>query len=149
MLAVNKFARLPRFFDSFYCFRGFMTKPPTTDLDKLIGARIRAIREEHGLSAAKAAALINASPQQMSRYELGQNKITCSQLYTIARALKLPVSWFFQGVDVQSDAKKEAPEYISIGEDDGLKALLAYWPRLTPQQRNAILGVLDTFPKAP
>ena len=42
--------------------------------------------------------------QQVQKYERGANRISASKLYEIARALQVPIGWFFEGLAGSSEA---------------------------------------------
>lgn len=50
--------------------------------------------------------------QQIQKYESGANRISASRLWDLAKALEMPVSFFFDGLDQGKDAAGMA--------DDGL-----------------------------
>ncbi len=37
--------------------------------------------------------------QQVQKYERGSNRISASKLFEIARALQVPIGWFFEGLN--------------------------------------------------
>ena len=50
-----------------------------------------------GMSQEGLADTIDLTFQQVQKYERGSNRISASKLYEISRALKAPVSYFFEG----------------------------------------------------
>lgn len=68
-------------------------------IDVHIGSRIRARRLETGLSQTKVGAAYGVSFQQFQKAENGSNRISASQLWLIAQALKVPVGYFFEGLE--------------------------------------------------
>ena len=58
-----------------------------TEVDKEIGARVRARRQELGYSQAYVADVIGITFQQMQKYEAGQNRVASATLLRIAEAL--------------------------------------------------------------
>jgi transcriptional regulator with XRE-family HTH domain len=46
--------------------------------------------------------LIGVTYQQAHKYERGINRISAGRLYEIARVLRVPVSYFFEGLDGQT-----------------------------------------------
>ncbi|MCP5364369.1 MAG: helix-turn-helix transcriptional regulator [Hyphomicrobiales bacterium] len=73
-----------------------------TDVDKYVGGRIRERRVMLGLSQQQMAQLIGVTYQQAHKYERGINRISAGRLYEIARVLRVPVSYFFDGLDATS-----------------------------------------------
>jgi transcriptional regulator with XRE-family HTH domain len=68
------------------------------DVDRYIGARIRARRIMLGLTQQQMAELIGVTYQQAHKYEKGINRISAGRLYRIAQALGVEVSYFFEGL---------------------------------------------------
>lgn len=65
-------------------------------VDVRIGKKLRAVRMERGMSQGKLGESIGVSFQQVQKYEFGKNRISCSRLDHIAKALDLPHSFFFE-----------------------------------------------------
>ena len=68
------------------------------DVDRYVGARIRERRIMLGLTQHQMADLIGVTYQQAHKYEKGINRVAAGRLYSIARALGVDVSYFYEGV---------------------------------------------------
>jgi transcriptional regulator with XRE-family HTH domain len=68
------------------------------DVDRYIGARIRARRIMLGLTQQQMAELVGVTYQQAHKYEKGINRVSAGRLYRIAKALGVEVSYFFEGL---------------------------------------------------
>jgi transcriptional regulator with XRE-family HTH domain len=66
------------------------------DVDRYIGARIRARRIMLGLTQHQMAELVGVTYQQAHKYEKGINRVSAGRLYRIAQALWVEVSHFFE-----------------------------------------------------
>lgn len=75
------------------------TNARATDFDKIIGQRIREQRITSGMNQQDLAAAIGVTYQQMHKYERGVNRISAGRLHDLAKALGVPVSVFFDGLD--------------------------------------------------
>ncbi len=75
------------------------------DVDRHVGARMRERRIMLGLTQQQMAELIGVTYQQAHKYEKGINRIAAGRLYTIAHALGVDVSYFFEGMDNDRDFK--------------------------------------------
>lgn len=114
--------------------------------DMLVGSRIKRRRKEVGMTAAVLAEEIDVSHQQLSRYELGSNKIPLGHLVLIADYLDTPIAWFF--TDHEKDDKPKSKEYYSRLKQEELKEKLDFmWPKLTIEQQHAFIVLLDKFLK--
>lgn len=87
--------------------------------------------------------------QQVQKYERGANRVSASKLYEIARFLKVPVGYFFQGLsgasvdDVQLDGERSLSAFL--GTDDGLE-LAQLFPRITrPGLKRRILDLVRAW----
>lgn len=69
------------------------------DVDRYVGARMRERRIMLGLTQQQMAELIGVTYQQAHKYEKGINRIAAGRLFTIAQALGVDVSYFFEGMD--------------------------------------------------
>jgi transcriptional regulator with XRE-family HTH domain len=72
-------------------------KPLEADL--VVGANIRKLRGEHGLTLQELASQLGMSHQQLHKYETGSNRVSAGVLYVMARAFSVPVDALFEGVD--------------------------------------------------
>ena len=77
---------------------GSTTINRATETDRYVGGRIRERRIMLGLSQQQMADMIGVSYQQTHKYERGINRISAGRLFEIARVLKVPVSYFFEGL---------------------------------------------------
>ena len=83
-----------------------------TDLDRLIGAKVRRFRLEKGMSQERLADALGVTFQQLQKYENGMNRMAVSRLAQIARTLKLPLISFFEDLPddpAGSNRKREVP----------------------------------------
>lgn len=69
---------------------------PMSPMDIQIGRRIRERRWLLGLSQEKLAKRVGLKFQQVQKYETAGSKVSASRLLLIARALEVPVSYFFE-----------------------------------------------------
>ncbi|MGB0682710.1 MAG: helix-turn-helix domain-containing protein [Magnetovibrionaceae bacterium] len=75
-----------------------------TDTDRHVGMRIRERRIMLGLSQQQMAEMIGVTYQQAHKYERGINRISAGRLYEIAQVLRVPVSYFYEGLgNTESD----------------------------------------------
>ena len=68
------------------------------EVDRHVGMRIRERRVMLGLTQQQMAALIGVTYQQAHKYERGVNRISAGRLFGIAKALGVPVTFFFDGL---------------------------------------------------
>lgn len=75
----------------------------TEKIDTMIGMKIQELRISMGLSRQQLAADIGVTHQQLQKYEKGTNRISAGRLAAIAKALKKPVSYFFESAEDESN----------------------------------------------
>jgi len=68
-------------------------------VDVHVGMVIRRRRRQMGLGQDTVAEALAVTPQQIQKYETAQSRITSSKLFQVARALKVPVAYFFAEID--------------------------------------------------
>lgn len=76
------------------------TRRRATELDRVIGRRIREARKLRALPMKRVAEMIGMSYQQIEKYERGQNRISAGTLCRIADALVFAPDYFLRpGID--------------------------------------------------
>jgi transcriptional regulator with XRE-family HTH domain len=73
------------------------------DVDRHVGARVRERRIMLGLTQQQLADLIGVTYQQAHKYERAINRVSAGRLFEIAHVLSVPVSYFFDGLQQDSD----------------------------------------------
>ena len=87
-----------------------------------IGRKIRALRLERGLSQSGLAEGIGLTFQQVQKYEKGVNRVGAARLQSIATALDVPVTFFYDG-----DGKaREVESLLFLDSAFSLRLLRAY-----------------------
>lgn len=86
------------------------TPVSASDIDRLVGDRIRRRRILMGLTQDQLGEALGISYQQIQKYETGANRVSAGRLYLIAQRLEVSPGWFFDPVssDSHSDALDEA-----------------------------------------
>lgn len=95
-------------------------KPRTDKLDAVLGARVRVLRKERGLSQSALAEKLGITFQQVQKYENGSNRISAVALLRLANALNVePMDLLGQvtpnGEDTpQSEADRLVADFLHI-----------------------------------
>ena len=76
-------------------------------IDLYVGKRLRQRRRLLGLTQQQLAGEVKIRFQQIQKYESGANRISASRLWSLARALDVPVSYFFDGIDADVSEEME------------------------------------------
>src|SRR5260221_13065229 len=70
---------------------------------KFLGSRIRLARERLGLSQEELATAVGRDQRTISEYENGKRKLSAIDLPEFAKALKVSVLYFYEGVATRDD----------------------------------------------
>lgn len=126
-----------------------MSKPPVAEIDRLIGLRLKMLRQQHKVSAAALAEVMDTSQQQISRYERGLNRLSGVLLWQLAEYFAVPLSWFFLDVPASLPdspfINKPSARYNATVRDEQFAILQRYWPALGAVQREAVIKMTDAF----
>lgn len=88
-------------------------KPDPIDIH--VGARVRMRRNLAGLSQEQLGKSLGLTFQQVQKYERGTNRMGSSRLFQIATVLSVPVSYFFEGMNLGIDSSMQ-PELAKNGQ---------------------------------
>lgn len=130
-----------------------MSTPHPVDIH--VGRRLRLKRTFLGMSQEAVGKHIGVTFQQIQKYERGINRMGASRLYDFARALSVPVSYFFDGYgDYVSDdphalaaAEHAAPayEHDAINNRETLEVMRAYSRIKNPAVRKRIVELIKVM----
>ncbi len=68
-------------------------------VDLHVGQKLRQRRRLLGMTQQRLADDVNIRFQQIQKYESGANRISASRLWSLAKALDVPVTFFFEGLN--------------------------------------------------
>jgi transcriptional regulator with XRE-family HTH domain len=83
-----------------------MPRKKQHEIDAYIGARVRLRRLMLEMSQEMLGHKLGLTFQQVQKYERGINRISASRLFELATALKVPVSYFYDGRNMAPCRKK-------------------------------------------
>ncbi|MEH3146894.1 MAG: helix-turn-helix domain-containing protein [Methylobacterium frigidaeris] len=112
----------------------------TTEVDRLVGVRITALRKAKGLSQTALGTAVGVTFQQVQKYEKGQNRVGAGRLREIARLLEVPVSAFFE--DRAEDAGTEDNVFSFLSVSGAIELLRAYVQIEDDQMRREVLALV-------
>jgi transcriptional regulator with XRE-family HTH domain len=126
-----------------------MAKKSPNPTDKYVGSRVRMRRLMLEMSQGKLAEKLGLTFQQVQKYEKGTNRIGASRLQHIAQILRVPVSFFFEGVpgagkQAESGASK-GPDFVSefLATSDGLALTKAFTAIKDPKLRRRVVDLVE------
>jgi transcriptional regulator with XRE-family HTH domain len=125
-------------------------------IDTSIGSRLRLRRLAMGFSQETLARALGITFQQIQKYERGTNRIFASRLFHLARVLRVPVAYFYQGLtphgealnadEMQNNGTPAAEDGMQdlLGKSDTLKLIQAYNKISDPTVRRQIYALVRT-----
>jgi transcriptional regulator with XRE-family HTH domain len=141
-----------------------MTEPTTrlprenhrqaTEIDQLVGARLKMQRKLAGLSQDGLASMLGLTFQQVQKYEKGVNRIGASRLFDIAQKLNVPVQFFFDDAGVKEakagastdTASQTTADFLSmVSSSDGAKMVRAFQNISDPRRRRALVELAQSI----
>lgn len=114
----------------------------STEVDRFVGARIRARRKQLGLTQAQLGAAVDLSFKQIRKYEHGENRVSASKLLHLATALDVAVDYFFDGLDGREDA-------LSTQHLEGEALAKEFQGIATAVRRRAFLRLVRSIAESP
>ena len=131
-------------------------------VDVHVGNRIRLRRISETMSQKELGRKLGVTFQQIQKYEKGINRIGAGRLFRIARALKVPVAYFFEDIApapqplIGQIGESPSPFTHNMSDDSGLqsqyreearKLLQVFDQILDPQIRTQIIELAQTLSK--
>ena len=117
-----------------------MTNKSTTDVDRTVGVRIKALRKAMGVTQTELGQVIGVTFQQVQKYENGTNRIGASRLQDLAHALDVPVSSLFG----EAEGTDQADVLALLVEPDAFDLLKAYAAIANEQLRRDVLAIVQS-----
>ena len=108
-------------------------------VDAHVGQRIRHRRWMLGITQQQLGDAVGIKFQQIQKYETGMNRVSASRLWDISKALDVPVSFFFEGLDSEVDIDQaieghDMPTDI-MADREALELLRSYYAIPEAQRR--------------
>jgi len=92
-------------------------------IDQYVGMRIRMARAGAEISQTHLAEQLGLSFQQLQKYERAINRIGAGRLLLVARALNVPITFFYDGLKMEkSNAEQEKRQFINLAELSPVKS---------------------------
>lgn len=93
-------------------------KRAVSAIDASVGARLRTVRREAGMSRRVLAERLDLSVQQLSKYEAGINRVSVSLLYHAAEALAVPVQALLIEAEAEAAPRDPAPGLVCLQDEE-------------------------------
>jgi transcriptional regulator with XRE-family HTH domain len=98
-------------------------------VDVHVGKRVRHRRWLVGMTQQQLDEKVGIKFQQIQKYETGANRVSASRLWDISEVLDVPVSFFFEGLDVEQAAvaKEERMPSDLMGDKEAMELIRSYY----------------------
>ncbi|NQY13187.1 MAG: helix-turn-helix transcriptional regulator [Henriciella sp.] len=106
-----------------------------SEVDRLVGDRIRRRRILMGLTQDQLGDSLGISYQQIQKYETGANRVSAGRLYLIATRLDVSPGWFFD--PVKSDASSD--DFDELGSSRLLMEFVRSFARIKDERLKSVL----------
>jgi transcriptional regulator with XRE-family HTH domain len=110
-------------------------------IDQHVGGQLRLRRAQAGLTQTELGTKVGLSFQAVQKYETGENRISASRLYQLARILDVSMAYFFEGLD-ESGRTEEAASASDLTRKEASMVLGAYYGIKDPRLRSACLLIM-------
>jgi transcriptional regulator with XRE-family HTH domain len=122
------------------------------EIDIHVGRRIRMRRKLLGLSQSELADGLGLTFQQVQKYERGVNRLSASRLYQVARFLKTPISYYFDGLPlIEGDdghLERERQIAASIATADGYDLATAFGAIARPDLQRLLVRLAQELARS-
>ena len=128
-------------------------------VDIHVGKRVRLRRNILHITQQQLGEMLGLTFQQIQKYEKGGNRIGASRLWDISKVLGVPVGFFYEEIDDETDAQSPRPknddeEYLKeltndpMQREETLKLVRAYYKIHNRTLAKNILNVIETASKS-
>ena len=128
-------------------------------IDIHVGKRVKLRRNILHITQQQLAKMLGLAFQQIQKYEKGGNRISASRLWDISKVLGVPVGFFYEEIDAETDAQSPRPknddeEYLReltndpMQREETLKLVRAYYKIHNRTLAKNILNVIETASKS-
>lgn len=116
-----------------------MSGRTTNDVDRYIGARMRTLRKERGLSQQTLGSALCVSFQQIQKYEKGTNRIAAATLVEAAEYFKVSVTYFYP------DSETDITETSNFLNSEFADPLIRAFNMVPDHIKKQVLDVVETM----
>lgn len=118
-------------------------------IDVHVGARMRGLRKQRGLTQTELANALGVTFQQVQKYERGANRVSASMMVRAARCLEVAPAYFFEGVDaLPSDGGPVSP-FLAMAADRAGLELAEAWPCIPSENRRVLVDLAKSLQAKP
>ena len=116
-------------------------------VDVHVGQRVRQRRWMLGLTQQQLAEKIGIRFQQVQKYETGENRMSASRLYDIAQALRVPVIFFYEGLEGGAASPDDGAAGDVLADREAIDLVRAFYA-MPQEQRRHLYDLARTLGRA-
>ena len=116
-----------------------------TEQDRVIGARLRGMRDAQGLSQSDLGAVLGVTFQQIQKYEKGTNRISGSRLMTVCKALHTTPDVLLGVKASANNGKNKVEDMLELLDDPIIRRALRAIQLLPEKRRAGIVRIMMTL----
>jgi transcriptional regulator with XRE-family HTH domain len=125
-----------------------MRKSELNPIDMHVGSRVRMRRLVLDMSQTDVADALGLTFQQVQKYEKGMNRVGASRLQHLSQILRVPVTFFFEGLPVapkETAMTAESLSYVNefLATADGLALVKSFMRIQAPKLRRSIVLLVE------
>ncbi|MCW8916685.1 MAG: helix-turn-helix domain-containing protein [Magnetovibrio sp.] len=123
-------------------------------IDLHVGQRLKARRVGLRVSQSEIGKVLGVTFQQIQKYENGANRIGASNLYRLAQALNVNVSYFFDDMPSSAKLTTLSPQpttefsHDPMTQPESIKLVHNYFRIATPSVRNRVFQLVKSIADA-
>ena len=121
--------------------RGRLADGQPNPVDVHVGMRLLLRRKQLNYSQGRGAGMLGLTFQQIQKYERGATRIGASRLWDFSRILRVPVEYFFQGMD--EDAINHSPLMNFHTVEEVQKMAGSFFPAVDPMLSNENIRLIN------
>jgi transcriptional regulator with XRE-family HTH domain len=109
-----------------------------------VGIRIRLRRKQLNMSQGQLAEALGVTFQQIQKYERAANRVSASKLWEIAQALESSVTYFYEGLDGETEAADGplSAQQLLLSRE-GVELVAAFRGIHSAQRRGLLLNLIS------
>jgi transcriptional regulator with XRE-family HTH domain len=118
-------------------------------VDRHIGLRLRSRRSTLQMTQSDLATALGVTFQQVQKYEKGSNRVSASTLKELAETLKVPLAYFFEGLQPEGTrGEGDYEEWVEfLAMPDGHALFKAFRNIEKREMRRALIDLVDRLGK--
>ena len=110
-------------------------------IDCHVGSQLRLRRAQIGMTQVELGSKLGLSFQAVQKYETGENRVSASRLYQLARILEVSPAYFFEGLEETVGAEPPLAS-AELARKEASMVLGAYYAISDPRLRAACLLIM-------